>query len=296
MNRVHDLPDVALLELLHAGVEREDLVVEDRPDRDAVHIVARVERVSLDVHRRRAQVDPPALEQHHVDVHPAVARIGHPAAQSVEELLVERLQIELRLPVRRLARSGARPRLGRHAQVVVGRGGVGAELLPSPQTDEVVAALLEEVEILAEVHPLRIVRARLPRPHPIVEVVPQMGAGQVDGSLVGPLANREVSRVPRRHHERPRCPCSTLRSIVQSLLPRKKGSHDPTTVARCTSALFVAEAAGSRCGSDGSPWGADTGGDAEAQTRNPRPGGLGGRARLHGDDLLLRPRSRTARR
>ena len=30
-------------------------------------------------------------------------------------------------------------------------------------------------------------------------------------------------------------------------------------------------------------------GDAEAQTRNPRPGGLGGRARLYGDDLVLRP-------
>ena len=32
-------------------------------------------------------------------------------------------------------------------------------------------------------------------------------------------------------------------------------------------------------------------GDAEAQTRNPRPGGLGGRARLYGNDLLLRPDS-----
>jgi hypothetical protein len=149
-----------------------------------------------------------------VDVHAPRTRGGRPFAQAVEELLVERFEVEPRLAVAGLAGACSSPRLRRHAEVVIGRCRVRAELLPTPQTDEVVAAFLEEVEVLAEVHPLRLVRTRLPRPHPVVEVVPQVGAGQVDGSLIGPLANREVSRVPRRHRERPRCRCSTLRSIV----------------------------------------------------------------------------------
>jgi hypothetical protein len=44
-------------------------------------------------------------------------------------------------------------------------------LLPTPQPDVVVAALLEELEVAAEVVPLRILGAIRPRTGTIVEVV-----------------------------------------------------------------------------------------------------------------------------
>jgi hypothetical protein len=53
---VHHPAEVGLLNDLDPRVEREDLVVDDRGERDPVDVVAGVERVALDVVRRRAKV------------------------------------------------------------------------------------------------------------------------------------------------------------------------------------------------------------------------------------------------
>ena len=146
---------------------------------------------------------PHPLEQHHRDIHPTLARRDHPLAKTVEELLVEPIQVELRLPVGRLSRPRALPRLRHHAQVVVGRCRVGAELLPSPQPNEVVAALLQEVQILTEVHALGLVTAGLPRPDPVLQVVPDVRTGQIHRSPVSITGHGEVTGVDLRDHQRP---------------------------------------------------------------------------------------------
>ena len=59
------LSDVGLLQRLDRRVERQDHVVDDPTDADAVHIVPGVERVAFDVVGRRGEVQAEALEQHH---------------------------------------------------------------------------------------------------------------------------------------------------------------------------------------------------------------------------------------
>ena len=49
MNSVDHLADVGLLRSLDPGIERKNLVVEDRGDSDVIDVVGRVERVTLDV-------------------------------------------------------------------------------------------------------------------------------------------------------------------------------------------------------------------------------------------------------
>jgi hypothetical protein len=56
---VHHLAQVGLLNRLNPRVERKDLVVDDRADRDLVDVVAGAERVTLDVVRCRAQMQAP---------------------------------------------------------------------------------------------------------------------------------------------------------------------------------------------------------------------------------------------
>jgi hypothetical protein len=76
-------------------------------------------------------------------------------------------------------------------------------------------SLLQEVVVLVEVHPLRLVGARLARSHPVVEVVPEVRPGEVDGSLLGAVTDhREVPRVPPRHDEGTPSLRPELRSIV----------------------------------------------------------------------------------
>src|SRR6266851_10148266 len=96
----NDLAQVGLLERVDARVQRQDLVVNDRADRDLVDVVAGVERVTLDIVWRRAQVQGPPFEQHHADVAAHVARGDHPAAEPGEISLVEPGQIKPRPAVR----------------------------------------------------------------------------------------------------------------------------------------------------------------------------------------------------
>jgi len=62
---VDDLADVGLLERLNAGVEREDLVIDDRGDPDLIDVVGCLERMAHDVVGRGAEVEGPAVEEHH---------------------------------------------------------------------------------------------------------------------------------------------------------------------------------------------------------------------------------------
>jgi hypothetical protein len=117
----------------------EDLVVDDRVDPDPVDVVHGVERVAFDVVGRRAEVEGPPFEEHHRDVDASVPRSGSAIAETVQEGLVEAVEIELRLAVLGLARSGPRPWLRGHAEVEVAAGGLEPELLPTPEPDEVVA-------------------------------------------------------------------------------------------------------------------------------------------------------------
>ena len=65
----------------------------------------------------------------------------------------------------------ARPRLRRHAEVEGAPGDLRLELLPAPEPDKVVAALLEESEVAAEVVRLRDLGAIGARTGTVVEVI-----------------------------------------------------------------------------------------------------------------------------
>jgi Putative abortive phage resistance protein AbiGi, antitoxin len=100
-----------------------------------------------------------------------VAGGGDILAQPVEVGRVELREVELRLTVLCRTGHGAGPRLRRHAEVKGAPGDLRPELLPTPEPDEVVAALLEELEITAEVVPLWSLGAIRARTGTIVEVV-----------------------------------------------------------------------------------------------------------------------------
>ncbi len=203
MDGVDDLPDVRPLERLDVRVEREDLVIDDRGDPDLVDVVGGVERMALDIVRRRAEVKAEAVEEHHRDVDVLVACGDDAVAESVEVSLIEPGEVELRLPVRCRSRSGSRPRLRRHAEVESAAGGLGLEVLPAPEPDEVVPVVLEEIEVRAVVVLLRRLGAGRAGPEAVVEVVPDVRAGQIDRLPVGGVAgcDREVAWVGLRDHE-----------------------------------------------------------------------------------------------
>jgi hypothetical protein len=97
----------------------------------------------------------------------------------------------------------AAARAGGHAQVEVGPGALGLELLPAPKPDEVVAVLDQEVEVGAEVQLLRGLGAARAGAHAVVQVVPDVRAGQIRRLLVGGVAGcgREVAWVGRRDRQ-----------------------------------------------------------------------------------------------
>jgi hypothetical protein len=101
--------------------------------------------MALDVVRRRAEVQAESIEEHHGDVDATVTRGHHAVAEPVEVRLVETGQVEPRLAVGRRAGPGSRPRLGCHAQMEAAAGRLGPEVFPTPEPDEVVPALGEEV-------------------------------------------------------------------------------------------------------------------------------------------------------
>jgi len=73
--------------------------------------------------------------------------------------------------------------------------GLRLELLPTPEPDKVVIMLLQKLKISVEVYDFRNLGALRPRPHAIVEIVPDMGAGQIDGFLFRGGCDREVTGV-----------------------------------------------------------------------------------------------------
>ena len=194
---VDDLPDVGLLDLLDAGVEREDLVIDDGGDTDAVDVVGRVERMALDVVGRGREVEAEAFEQHDRDVDARATGDDDAVAETVEVGPVEGREVELWLAIRRHTRAGARPGLRRHAEVDVGRGEVALELFPPPEPDEVVAVVPEEPEVGSVVELLRLVRAVAAEAQAVVEIVVDVRTGQVDDPPFGLVAgcDREVARV-----------------------------------------------------------------------------------------------------
>src|SRR5207244_6769558 len=106
---------------------------------------------------------------------------------------------ELLLACHSRTRTGALTGMGSHAQVGSASGGLGLELLPPPEPDEVVAALLEEPEVCAEVERLGGLSAVRAGTHAVVEVVPDMRAGQVNHLPAGVAGfagrDREVARI-----------------------------------------------------------------------------------------------------
>jgi hypothetical protein len=169
-------------------------VCDDRADPDPVDVVGGVEGVTLDVVGRRAEVQAEPVKEHHRHVDASLACGDDAVAEPVEERLVEPVEVELRLAVLGLARTGPRPGLRRHAEVEVAPGGLGLELLPAPEPDEVVAAFGQEVEVGAVVELLGGVGAPRAGAHPVVEVVPDVGAGEVDGLLLAGC-DGEVARI-----------------------------------------------------------------------------------------------------
>jgi hypothetical protein len=186
---VDDLADIGLLQRLDARVQRQDLVVQDRADPDPVEVVGRVEGVPFDVVGRRAEVQGPAVEEHHPDVDAAPAGGDDAVAEPLEERLVEAVQVEAGLAVGGRSRAGPRPGLGGHAEVEVAPGGLRPELLPAPQPDEVVAVLDQEVEVGAIVQLLGGLGASPAGTHAVVQVVPDVRAGQIHRPLTGGVAD-----------------------------------------------------------------------------------------------------------
>ena len=98
MERVDDVVDVRLLEILDARIEGQDLLIQDRVDLDPVHVVRRVERVTLDVERDRAQVESPPFEEHHRDIDPPLAGGGHAVPEPAKYSSSKRLRSNLGFP------------------------------------------------------------------------------------------------------------------------------------------------------------------------------------------------------
>src|SRR5207244_3231568 len=127
----------------------------------------------------------PAVEEHDRDVYALIARRDDAVAEAVEVGGVEGGEVELRSAVLCCSWPGTRPRLGRHAEVETAPGGLGLELLPAPEPDEIVAVVLEELEVRAVVELLRGLGAVRAGTHAVMEVVPDVRAGQVDRPPVG---------------------------------------------------------------------------------------------------------------
>src|SRR5215213_555871 len=97
MNGIDHLADVRQLESLDPGVERENLIVEDRVDANAIDVVGGVERMSLNVVRGSGQMEAEAFKQHDGCVDAGSAGGQHTFAKSIEESLIKSGKIKLRL-------------------------------------------------------------------------------------------------------------------------------------------------------------------------------------------------------
>lgn len=130
--------------------------------------------MDLNVIRHGAEVDGPTIEEHDRDVD-ALVPCGYDAvAEAVEVSLVERIQVELRLPIFCSSGSGSQPWLRCHAQVEVASSSLGLEVLPAPEPDEVMAVLLEELDVCVVVVSLWRLGAVGTGTKTIVEVIPDV--------------------------------------------------------------------------------------------------------------------------
>src|SRR5215208_5082945 len=112
-------------------------------------------------------------------------------AQPFEVRRIEPREVELRLVVSCRSGPGAGPRLRRHAEVEGAPGDLRLELLPAPQPDKVVAALLEEPEVSAEVVRLRGLGAIGAGAGTVAEVVVDVRPGHIHRPPVGYVARRD---------------------------------------------------------------------------------------------------------
>jgi len=94
MNSVDHLADVGLLKSLDPGIERKNLVVEDRGDSDVIDVVGRVERVTLNVVGGVSQVQAETFEEHDRCIDAVTSGCDDPFAKSIEVGLIEDRQIE----------------------------------------------------------------------------------------------------------------------------------------------------------------------------------------------------------
>src|SRR5215207_324176 len=155
-------------------------------------------------------MDGPAVEQHHSNINILIACRDRSLAQAVEVRLIEQLKVELWLPVLCVSRSCALPRLRGHAQVEASARRLRLELFPAPEPDEVVVMLPEKGKVFVKFQRLRRFCALRARTHAIVEVMPDMRTGQIDGFPVRIGCNREVTRVCFRDRQRSGSSISTI--------------------------------------------------------------------------------------
>jgi hypothetical protein len=202
---VDHVTDVRVLDSLDQRVEWQHLQVVDGGRGYAVDVVAGVERVALDVVRCGAEVQGPAVEEHDPDVDARLAGGDHPLPQPLEVAGVQPVEVEPGPAVLGRARTRPDPGLRGHVEVVGAAGRLRSDLLPAPEPDEVVPAVAEEVQVRGEVQPFRLVRRLGARAHAVLQVVPDVRAGEVDRAA-GVLAGRrgEVARVAVRDDQRTR--------------------------------------------------------------------------------------------
>src|SRR6266516_6319842 len=189
--------NVCLLEGLHTRVERKYLIIEDRFDRNVTNIVLTEEWMSLNVIGRRAEVQSPTVEEHHRDIDPLPACRNDALAEPVEVGRVERVKVELRRAIPCVSSACSWPRLRRHTEMETASCSLRLELLPTPEPDEVVVMLLQELEIGVVINLLRSFSAIWAGSHTIVEVIPDVRAGQVDRFLIGVGCDREIAGICR---------------------------------------------------------------------------------------------------
>ena len=77
---------------------------------------------------------------------------------------------------------------------------LGLEVLPAPEPDEIVIVFLEERKVGIEVGRLRSFTTVCPWAHAIMEVVPDVRAGQIDCPLFRFRGNGEITRIHPGDH------------------------------------------------------------------------------------------------
>ena len=172
-------------ESLHSGIEGENLIIDDRGDSNVVDVVGGMKRMTLDVVGNLSQVKAEALEKHDGCIDSGAPGSEYAFSESVEVGLVEARQVKSGLPIPGGSRSSPRPRLWRHAEVHIGRTQLAPKLFPAPEANEVVTPLSEQPQVGVEVEPFWVFWAIAPQPQPIVEVVVDMRAREINRLLRG---------------------------------------------------------------------------------------------------------------